>query len=627
MRTPTLAVAMAGCCLLASAQEITVEKPTGPFLIRSYRSPTVPPTQLSNSDRIHSLVRAGKLYLTVQDAIAIAIENNLDLQIDRYGPLGAEWNLKRADAGGPLRGVTSGNNAVNQVTSGQGVAGSQVSAGLSNTGNGSNNGTGGAIVSQIGPVTANLDPVLQNTSLYSHLTYPQANTTQSQISALVNTRHIFNTFVQQGLITGGYVQVSANESYLQENTPTDILNPSVASVVQIYARHNLLSGFGVNVNSRFIRVAKKNITTAGETFRSQLLNVVSNVLNLYWDLVSDNEDLRAKEQALGISQKFLEDTNNEIRIGTLAKFESLRAESELSTRRQEIAIAQATVHQQENLLKTVLSRNGMGDPVIDSAEIIPLDRIQVPDKDELPPFRELVARAIAKRPDVALSNLSIETAQMSALGTENGLLPSLQAITSITSVGLAGQNKPQPDGTESDKYYQGGFGNALGQVFRRNFPSERAALIFQANLKNRIAQGDYGIDQLQLRQNELIAHRSMNQLAVDISNQMVALRQARSRYSVAANTRTLQETLLEKEQQKYTLGGSTINNLIVAQRSLAGARATEVGAAAMYSRARVSLDQVLGETLEVNHISTEDALRGRIARESKLPSTLSGPNN
>src|SRR6266851_3775872 len=202
----------------AVAQEsLLVEKPKAPVVLRPYKAPTIPPVRLKNSDRLRSLIRAGKLYLTVQDVLALAIENNLDLEVDRYGPIVAEWQLERQQAGGPLRGDTGGN------------------------------GAGAAVVSQIGPITPNLDPVLQNATLFSHTTIPQPNTIQSQTPALVDTRHIYNSVVQEGLLTGGFVQVSANESYLKENTPTDILNPSVVPVVQVFIRQNFLQGFGVGV--------------------------------------------------------------------------------------------------------------------------------------------------------------------------------------------------------------------------------------------------------------------------------------------------------------------------------------------------------------------------------------------
>lgn len=591
---------------------VAVDKPRGPFFARPYRGTSMPPVNLHNADRLHSLIRAGRLYLTVQDAIGLAIENNPDLEVDRYGPLGAEWALERAQGGGPLRGVTSGSSLVNQVTSGQGVLGSEASVGLLSNNYGGGGSTGGATISQIGPVTQNLDPVFQNATIFSHTTYPQPITVASETDALVDTEHVVDSFVQEGFLSGGYVQVSANESYLKQNALSDFLNPSVYPVVQIYLRQNLLQGFGTAVNGRFIRVAGKNIQASNETFRSQLLNLVANVLNLYWDLVTDDDDLAVRQRAVEQAQKFSDDTRKQIELGVVPRFEASRAQSNVTSSRQLLAISQATAQQQENLLKNAISRNGLEDPEFDAATVVPLDRIEVPLQDNLPPLRQLVAQALAHRPDVALAKINDETAAISAAGTANGVLPSLQGFAAVSATGLSGTATPpvfiNGQSISADKYYVGGLGNALGQVFRDNFPSRHAGFLFAGTIHNQVAQGDYGIEQLQLRQGDLVERRNQDQMVVDISNQMVALRQARARYSQAVDSRKLQEELLEKTQQSFSFGAATISDVEGAQTSLVAAQETEVASASAYSHARIALDQVLGRTLDVNHISVEQAL-------------------
>src|SRR5580658_5105882 len=214
MMLPKTISSLAVLSLLAaqcSAQVVPeVEKPHGPLLIRSYMPASTSPVNLSNSSHLHSLIRADSLYLTVQDAIALAIENNLDLEVDRYGPIASQWLLERAQAGGPLRGVTAGNTLANQVTSGLGVAGSEQASGLSGGGGGGGGGggNGGAVVSQIGPIAPNLDPVFQNSTGFFHSTSPQPNTTVSQTPALVSTEHLYDSSLTEGLLTGGVAQVS-----------------------------------------------------------------------------------------------------------------------------------------------------------------------------------------------------------------------------------------------------------------------------------------------------------------------------------------------------------------------------------------------------------------------------------
>jgi outer membrane protein len=591
-----------------SAQTVPeVERPHGPIFIRSYRPATTSPVNLTNSNHLHSLIRAGRLYLTVQDAIALAIENNLDLEVDRYGPLGAEWGLERAQGGGPLRGVTNGNSLVNQVTSGLGVLGSEQAAGLALTTSNGGGSSGGATVSQIGPVTQNLDPVLQNGTSFSHTTYPYPITYVSGTDTLISAQHVYDTFVQEGLLSGGYVQVSDNEAYAKQNAPTDYLNPAVEPVAQIYLRHNLLQGLGTGVNGRFIRVAQKNIQAAQETYRSQLLNVVVNVLNLYWDLVTDDDDLAVRQRAVDQAQKFYDDTRKQIELGVVPRFEASRAQANVTNSRQLLGIARATAEQQENLLKNAISRNGLEDPLLDAAQVVTLDRIQVPEQDNLPPLRNLVATALANRPDVALAKINDEVSEISAVGTANGVLPSLQGFAAVSATGLSGTSSPY-QGVAPDPYYVGGLGNALGQVFRDNFPTRRAGALFAGTINNRVAQGDYGIEQLQLRQGDLVERRNRNQVVVDISNQMVALRQARARYSQAVDSRKLQEELLEKSQQSFSFGAATISDVEGAQSALVAAQETEVTSLSAYSHARTSLDQVLGQTLQVNHVSFDQAL-------------------
>jgi outer membrane protein TolC len=595
---------------ILSAQDspILVEKPDKSIFLRPYFAPSVSPVRLTNSARLLTLLRAGKLYLTVQDAIALAIENNLGLEIDRYGPAIAQVQVERAKAGGTIRGVPSASSQVASVDSGLGVLGSVQSAGLSNGGGGGRSGnSGGASIQQIGPITPNLDPILQNTTTFSHNSYPQSNTVVSGTTALIQTTHIYSTTLQQGLISGGYVYLRDYDQYLKENAPSDSLNPALSGHIDLYIRHNLLQGLGPRVNNRIIRISQKNTVAAQATYRSQLLDLVSTVLNLYWDLVTANESVRARQRASEVAQKFLDDTKFQISLGVIAKVEVYRAEAEAATRRQEMIIARAVVQQREGALKDALTR--APDPLVAEASIVPLDSLQVPQSDELPPLKDLVTRAMAKRPDVAISKIKDETAEIGAIGTENALLPTMQAYAQTYDRGAAGMTQ---NGATANPYFAGGYGKSVGQILRRNFPNNIAGAYLSIPVGNRQAQGDYGAEQLQLRQSQLMGQRDANRIAVDISNQMVALRQARARYSTAANTRLLEEQLLEKEQQNFRLGGSTFNNLIQAQRSLVAAQSAEATALSAYSHARVGLDQVLGETLEVNHVSFEEGLSGRV---------------
>ncbi len=601
-----------------AAQEVPfdITRPSVRAPIRSYMAQQVSPIRLANSSRLHDLIRAGKLYLSAQDALALAIENNLNLEIDRYGPALAKSALERARAGGPIRGVPAGNSQISAVDSGICVNGTLATAGLSNNGGGNvgGGGNGGATIQQIGAVTPQLDPFVQNADSYSHTTTPQTNTTQSQTSALVDTIHAYNTQVTQRLISGGTLVYTNYEYYCRENAPTNVLNPAVGPYMSLRLTHNLLQGFGVKLNDRGIRIAEVNVKGSLENFRASLFNLVVNTLNQYWDLVAATDELAARRRSLEIAQKFRDDTARLIAAGALPRVEGPRAESEAASRTMDYVDAQQNQAVRVISMKQMLSRTS--DPLLDNAEIVPVDHIEVPAAEELPPLRKLLQDALENRPDVAVAKIRDQTTEMNLSGTTNPLLPTLQVQGLVQNRGVGGTPVP---GQPANPYFVGGYGTALGQIFRRNFPTEQGAVGFGIPFGNRQAQADYGVDQLQYRQGELVTQRDLNNIVVGISSQMNALQQARSRYTAARDTRVLQEQLLAAEQEKFTSGLSTFNALIGDQRLLVTAQISEVNAAASYAHARISLDQVLGETLSKNHISLDEALAGRISRPSVTP--------
>ena len=615
-RRPALLLLLAASACGAQELPFSVEKAPGPAIIRPYRAPAVPEARLNNSARLHTLLRAGTLQLTVQDAIALAIENNLGLEIERYGPLLAQTALERAKAGGPLRGVPSASAQVSSVNSGVGVNGSSQSAGLGGGGGSSSGGSGGnASIQQVGAITPNLDPVLQSTTTQAHLTQPQSNTVVSQTTSLVQKIRTTSTTLQIGLISGGLVQYRNYEQSLKENSPSDELNPAVGPHMDLTFQHSLLRGMGVKLNDRGIRIANINTGAALESFRSELLNLVANVLNSYWDLVSAREERTARQRASENAQKFYTDTQKEIAAGAIPRVELSRAAAEVAARRQDLVVSESNLKQRENALKELLVRTP--DAAVEAAAVLPLDRIEMPETDELPQLRELVAVAMAKRPDVAVAKMRDRTSEMSLAGTENPLLPSLQVTGQTYNRGVAGT--PQASsGSEANPYFVGGYGTALGQVLRRNFPNYSGSLSVSASIGNRKAQGDYGIDQLQFRQSQLSGQRDTNAIVVDVAARMSAIRQARARYTAAVNTRTLQEQLLAADREKFASGMAKFNEIISDQRALVAAQISEVNALASYAHARVSLDQTLGETLEKNCVTLEEGLMGRVTRESKV---------
>ena len=602
-----------GCVALTpcEAQLPVVERPGGPAIWRDYHGTYVGPARLNNSERIYSLIRAGTLYLTVQDALALAIENNLDLEIARYSLPTADWAVERANAGGPIRGVPGGAPQVGAVDAGIGVLGAIAAAGLnSGTGGGAGSVGGGSGVSvqQIGPTVVNYDPSFTGQNTFSHTTIPFANLAAAGVNPVIDGTIVSSTQDQQSFSVGGTMQVR-NYYYRQtENSPFDTLSPVLGPNDRVSYQQYFAQGFGTAVNMRSIRIAHNGLEAAREDFRGRLIAVVADTLNLYWNLVSANDELKARQRALEATQKFARQTNYEIELGALARYQLPRAEAEAQSRQQELILAQATVRQREDQLKLEITRRE--DPVVEDARIVCLDSIEIPAEDSLPSMRDLIATALAKRPDVASAKIADANARINAIGTQNGLLPVVIGYGGTYNRGASGQPVP---GASANDYFKGGYGNALGQIFRRDFPTEYVGLYMGGFLlHNRQAQADYGIEQLQLQASQLTGQRDTNNISVAISNQAIALRQARARYTTAVNTRKLQEQILEDDQKKFAFGTATFNNLITDERALVAAQIAEVGAISAYQRAKVSLNQVLGETLEANNITLEEGMTGNL---------------
>ncbi len=389
-------------------------------------------------------------------------------------------------------------------------------------------------------------------------------------------------------------------------------------------------GLGIKLNERNITVAEMNLQDSDLNFKTQVSGVVVNVLNTYYSLVSDYEDLRAKQGALDTARRFYDESKRRFDLGALAQLDVTTAENQVAVSQLALVNSQAAVQQQQLQLKNLISRTGPGAALIADVDIIPVDQLAIPANEDIPPVKELVRTALANRSDLIVERGNAKSAEISALGTINGLLPSAGVLASRSSAGLSGTAKtvniPGIPPFTSDPYFKGGLGNALGQVFRQDFPSESIGFFASIQIYDRAALADHAIDQLSLRQQQLLTAKDMNQAQVDVTNSVVALRQARARYDAAVQSRILEQQLLDAEEKKFNLGASTPYNVIVQQRDLAAAQSSELAARFAYQSARISLDQTTGATLEVNHISLADAQQGKIPQASTLPAALPGQN-
>jgi outer membrane protein len=587
-------------------------------LTHPYKPRTVPPINLSNTSRFDSLIRGGNLYLSSSDVVALAIENNVDIEVQRYGPLLEREVLRRAQGGGALRSVGLGVAAGPQSVSLQGVSVNATSVG--GTGGVS---SGGGIVTQLGPSIPSLDPSLLIFTNFQHATTPQSNTFLTGTTALTLDSRTFQASYSQNWIYGLNAQLTYASAYSKFNSLSFNLNPYTSGDLDLQISQNLLNGFGSAVNGRNIRVQKNNLKVTDLQFKQQLITTVSSVLNLYWDLVAFNQDLRARQRELATAEQLLADNNRQVSLGALAEIEVTRAQAQVYTSQQDLLISQTNLLQQEAVLKNALSRNGVLNSNLADLRVIPLEQIAVPPAETARSLNELVADALGQRPEVAQARINIDSNQLNLVGIKNSLKPTLQVFAEVTNNGLTGQLTPLGEAQiAAVGYLAGGYGNLLAEIFRRNYPNYSAGFSLNIPIRNRAAQSDYVTSQLELRQNQLSLQKTVSQVGVDVQNALIGLQQARARYDASEKARVLQQQTLDGDRRKYELGASTAYQVMLDQRDLATAESSEVQAQANYTHARIALDQALGTTLDVNNVVIAEAVAGQVSRRSTLPNNL-----
>jgi outer membrane protein len=587
----------------------------------------IAPINLGNSNRLEQLLRAGKLYLSLQDAIALALENNLDIELQRFGPQISQADLNRAIAGGIARNQ---GNFINTGTTQVGGDGGGGGGGLA--GGGGIESTSQAVTAQATGTSLNVasfDPVFTSTIQRSKTTQPQTTLFNTGTSSLISVRDVSQFNVSKSFISGTTVSMGFNNFISEQNSGRLDFNPARNVNANIQVQQRLLQGFGFAVNSRNIRIGKNNLKVSELAFKQQVIATVAGIIARYWDLVAANEDVLVKRQALGLNQKLYDDNKKQVEIGTLAPIEIIRAEAEVARSQQELTISETTLLQQETVLKNALSRTGVTSASLADARVIPTDKIRIPETEPIEPIQDLVTKAMDMRPEVEQSRLNIASAKIGLVGTKNALRPSVEAFGRFQNNGLSGDLNslpvpPVPGATNTasiarnpasvDAFFLGGYGTALGQVFRRNFPDYAFGVTLNVPLRNRAAQSDMVREQLSIRQSEIRFQQQMNQVRVDVQNALISLQQARARYQTALKNRVLQEQTLDAEQKKYALGASTIFFVIQAQRDLTSAQASEVAALSTYARARNDLERATGQTLVANSIEMDEAIKGVVSR-------------
>ncbi len=598
-----------------------------PNITAPYKTWYVNPGALSNSPRLEQLIQAGKLNLTLQDAIALALENSMDIVVQRYNPWMADASILKTKAGG----------------FGFGVPGS-LSVGS----------------------TANLpslffDPYFTQTiSINSALLAVNnpltSGTGATGISTLGVHNSVFNSAFSQGFSTGTTLNVFWDNTRSSSTSAFNLFDPAVQSTIGVSFSQQLLQGVGRDVTRRNILIAENNRKIADLAFAQQAITTVTNTITAYWELVYARQNVQVQQQAVTVSNKLYNDNKKQLEIGTMAPLDVTRAESELATDSQNLIVAQTTQLQDELVLKNFISKDPTASNLID-VEIVPTDKPDAPQSIQLAPFADAVKEAFVNRPDVQEQILNLKNGEIDVKATKNALLPQATLTGTYSSTGLAGNSLATASATAAGQQVVDANGNpvtvlssgglpipvfvpittttvtginkqglsdSLSQVFHNRFPSYTVGLNFTLPLRNRSAQADSVHAQLTQRQLEAQMQQIKNSAVLDVRNTSIALEQGRAQVQAASKARELQQQTFDAEQKKYQLGASTVYQVILTQRDLITAQGTELRALANLAEAKANYERALGRTLQINSVTIAGAKSGDVERDTLIPGTRDG---
>jgi outer membrane protein len=605
-----------------------------PNPVAPYTSRQVADPNLANTPRIDQLLHDGKLYISMNDAVALALENNLDIAIARYNLNIADTDVWRAKAGAAILGINTG---VVQGTPGGGVGGlgGQVGSGQGGTSvaaGGAGAGSGGLVVSTLGsgPLITSFDPMLTGTLQFDrqeiNCTTPFCGSSQNTTTA--------NFAYTQGFQWGSNLAVAFNNSRVTSNNEFNILSPQLTSGFRAQVTQHLLQGFGFAPNTRFIQIAKNDRKISDVAFRLQTITTVDQIENMYWDLVYAYENVRVQQESLAFAQKTLSDNKKQVEIGTLAPIEVVRAQSTVASDQQTLTLALTNLQRQQLLMKNALSRT-LVDPALADAEVIPTSIMEVPAEEPVAPTEELVNDALSHRPDLAEARINLTNTDISNKAIRNGLLPSLDAFAYYSGNGIGGIENPgfvcappNPNPvfcTGPEVVPTVSYGGTLNQLINSTAPDKGVGLQLTIPIRNRVAQATQVRSEFEYRQAQLRIQQIENQVRIEVRNAQFGVQENRASVASAQAAVDLARESLDAEQKKYALGASTSTLVLQNQTALTQAAVTLVSAKAYYEKAQVELDRATGLLLEHANIEIADAERGQVTHTPNIPHVAPRP--
>ena len=590
-----------------------------PNVVAPYTPHKVPEPRVANSARIDSLLRDGKIMLSLEDAIALALENNLDLAIARYNLAIADTDLLRAKSGNAVRGVATG---LVQGTPGGGLGGFGAGApgagagGTSGGAGGAGTGASGLVQSTLGagaPVES-YDPSLTAVMNVEHSSVPLSNTVTTGVPLFQQNSGQANFTYIQAFPTGTRMTVDFNNSRSTNNGLFSTLVPQLTSDFRFTLRQHLLSGFGIAPNLRYVRIAKNNREISDVAFRNQVIATIVQIQNIYWDLVSAFESVRVNQQSVAFAEKTLNDNRAQVKIGNVAPIEVTRAESELAQRSEDLLIAQTQLQLQQLLMKNAITRS-MADRSLASAPLVPTDEVALPANEPVMPVEDLINDALSHRPELVQTRIDLTNRDISRKASANALLPTVDFIAWYGGSGLAGVQNPNSD----PSLLTGGYSSAFTRLVHNDFPDYAVGVQVNIPIRNRGAQADQIRSELEFRQAQMRSLQLQNQVGIEVRNAQFAVQQNRARVDTARRARDLAKDTYEIEQKRFALGASTSNDVLLRQRDYAQASSVLVNAMSAYAKSRVELDRSTGGLLNRYHIVLDEAERGNVQSKPAVP--------
>jgi outer membrane protein len=608
-----------------------------PHLLQPYMPQQLAEPNLGNSPRIDALMRDGKIYLSIDDAIALALENNLDLDIARYNLNIAEADLLRAKSGASILGVNTG---IVQNTPGGGVGGlgGTVGSGTGGTtvaAGGAGTGTNGLVSSTLGigsPLTS-FDPSLTGT-MQLDKNNTESVSVFSPVPIVAQNTYTSNFGYTQGFQWGGTLTGGFNNTHLTTNNPTSLLTPQLGSNFQFRFTQNLLQGFGFLPNTRFIRIARNNREISDVAFRLQVITTVDQIENMYWDLVYAYENVRVQQEALTYSQKALEDSKRQAQVGTAPPIQVVSSQSTVATGQQNLIVAQNNLQLQQLLMKNALSRS-IDDAVLAEADVIPTSVMQVPEQENIVPTQDLINDALRHRAELVESRIDLQSRDINTKAVRNAMLPTLQAFAYYGGSGVGGDlNSAVPNCADTTSTFcfdpakapppfrtssSVGYGGTLNQLVNSTAPDKGVGLSLNIPLRNRLAQSNQVRAALEYRQAQVRQHQLENQVRIEVRNAQFDVRQNRSAVQAAQSAVDLARQTLDADQQKLKVGLTTQTAILQDAATLTTGESNLVSAKAAYEKSRIELDRATGLLLDHAGIDVADATRGQVTHLPSVP--------